>query len=290
MITIEDGNIVPNTVSDNITAAFNALKVQFSGISRTQFEGSKEYELAYMMAQLDASNALALQAALETNLNASKILAEQFNLSDCLQSRFQDVMEENGFIAAQKTPCDAGYMNVAISLTKVDGTDLDTTEGSEDFYNIVNLLGSKMLTNGILFANDAGVPDARESSYLSGNNSVPVKWTFGNLDADKEAIYFKVTIKALSTAPIGYGPAIRAIILENWNTYNRIGGEIVPQLYLPISSVEWAKSVDIQFSIQPQGTDITTITDWSGDVLSINYWDEYKLTASDSYMQVNLAS
>lgn len=290
MITITDGNIVPNTVDDNLTAAFNALKEQFDGISRSQFDGSKEYEIAYMMAQLDASNAAQIASALETNLNTVTQLTEKFNLSDCLQSRFQDVFEEAGYIAAQKTPPDAGYVKCAVSLTKVDGSTVDTEEGSDDFVAIAELLGSKVLTNGILMANDSGVPDARTSTYATGNNDVDVAWTFGNEDADKQAIYFNVTIKALTTAPVGYGPAIRAIILENWETYNRIGGEIVPQLYLPISSVDWAKAITIEFSIQDQGTDITTITDWSSDTLEIDYWTEYLFTASDSYIQVNLDS
>jgi hypothetical protein len=289
MIRIEDGNIVINTVEENITAAFNAFVAKYPSISRTQFDGSKEYEIAYMMAQLDVMNGALVQSALETNLNSAALISEKFNLPNVLQSRFYDVMLENGFVAAQKTPPDAGYMKAAVSLTKADGTALDATVGSSDFYALVDLLGGKLLPSGILSDVDVLAPDVATASYLAGETEIPITWAWGTAPADQLAVFFNVTISATGTPPIGYGDIVRGVINEKWNKLNKIGGEITPQLYFPISSIAWAKSVKVEFSIKAKDYDITTITDWSATPQAVDYWVEHYFLATSKYIQITVS-
>lgn len=288
MIAIEDGNIRILTVEENLDTAYAAFAEKYDNVSRSQFDGSKEYEVAYMLAQMDNTNAQAVAQALETTLNNAFLISEKFSLPDILQSRFKTVMREAGFIASQKNPADSGTMKVAISRTKVDGTTIDTDHGSQDYLDIVNLLGGVLLPSGIRSSMDALGPYPEWGIYTSGNTNIDLKWTWGATSDEQLAIYFRVTLRSKSTPPVGYESIIRGIMQENWQDLNEIGGEITPQLYLPISSVEWAKYVLIEHSLQAKDYDITTITDWSSSTRTINYYTDLFFSPTADYINIVL--
>ena len=253
MLLFVDGQIVILTVEQNIDLYFQAYLAEFGEISRTRWEGSKEYEIAYASAQRDTQNAVIFQQGLQLVFDSISEINESIKRPAVLHSRVAERFAEElnavtglGYIATIRV---ADVNNKGIVAICVDYTPA-TTENTQ----IANLIVNEMLPAGQFMEGDI-----TEAVVISNGQSVLAQWKA----PDTHDIDFKITLTVdkNSAFPIDTAEVIAENFLANFAAQNPLGMDITPATYYQISTdAPWASNIETTYEIDASGGDIWTIT------------------------------
>lgn len=203
MFLFIDGRTVILSVEQNIDLYYRTYTEEFGAISRTRWEGSKEYEIAYASAQRDTANAVIIDQGLTKALNGIADINEQIKRPAVLHSRVAERFAEEGYIATIRQADDTTKGIVAIcvdyerDVVHLDrvltvGTDavvsfgyVTTTYGSIDdlvfdgiTINTLSITSDYSLPSKLLFSSFAQAPNHPTTidSYYVGHGLVTYTW------------------------------------------------------------------------------------------------------------------
>ena len=263
MLLFIDGEIVILSVEQNIELYFQAYLAEFGEISRTRWNGSKEYEIAYANAQRDNQNGVIAQQGLQLVFDSISEINESISRPAVLHSRVAErFLEEINAVTGQ------GYIatiRVAELATKgIVAICVDYTPAAEQNTQIANLIVAEILPAGQFMEGDIS-----EAVVISNGQSVLAQWkapVTRNID-------FKITltIDRNSPYPIDTAEDIAAKFLANFNAQNPLGQDITPATYYTLADAPWAAEIATTYEIDATGGYIGTIT-------QSNYDDKYIAT------------
>ena len=236
MILFIDGQMLITTVEQNITGYFNAYTIEFGAISRAQWEGSKEYEIAYSTAQRDFSNDTVFQQTLQKVLDSIVELNQEISRPAVLHSRVSERFLESGYIATIRQATDlatAGIVAICV----------DTVASPEDDLAISELIAFEMLPAGqhMIGSQTANVT-------ISNGQDLAVKWELPT----QHALAFKIelTVNSNSQYPVDDVDTIVARFLENFAEQNALGNDITPETYYQIATdAPWSSKIVTSYSL-----------------------------------------
>ena len=264
MLLFIDGSIVILTVEQNIDLYYQAYLAEFGEISRTRWNLSQEYEIAYANAQRDNANAVIIQQGLQLVFDSISEINESIKRPAVLHSRVAERFLEEinavtgaGYIATIRVADISTKGNVAICV--------DYTPAAEQNTQIANLIVNEMLPAGQFLEGDIS-----EAVVISNGQSVLAQWKA----PVTHSIDFKITITIdkNSAYPVDTAEVVAERFLSNFAAQNPLGQDITPKTYYQIATdAPYASDIETVYDIDTSGTYIGTIT-------PSNYDDKYIAT------------
>ncbi len=257
MILFIDGVIVISTVEQNIELYYQAYIKEFGAISRTRWEGSKEYEIAYANAQRDFENALVFEQTLEKVFNSIDEINQQIKRPAVLHSRVAERFLEDGYIAQIRRADLATKGIVAICV--------DYTPDPEQ-----NLFIGELIVDEMLPAGQHMEGTIIQNVVLSNGQSVAATWK----DPVQNDVDWKIelTVDQNSQYPVDTVDIIVERFLANFAAQNGLGNNITPEAYYQIArDAPWASKIVSTYDLNTSGIYVP-------DVYTANYDDKFNAT------------
>lgn len=223
---------IPSTVTENINYYFETFKAEYGqpNLTADAFSGSKEYELFYTAAQVDAQNQSYFSETFEKLKDYIRLKNEKIVRPTPINDRIIDFFTEKyGFSTSVRQPTleTRGILAICIDYTP-DGSVLDAAIAAD--------LLKFCVVGGIW-------TDGAVSKITNSRNGQPwdMQWA---IPTEKTAT-FKYTIIRSRNSAISELPIIdiRKLFLENFKQRNALGLDIEPQKYLTKSDLPWASSI-----------------------------------------------
>ena len=253
MFLFIDGEVVILTVEQNIDLYYQAYLAEFGEISRTRWNLSKEYEIAYANAQRDNQNAVIMQQGLQLTLDSISEINESIKRPAVLHSRVAERFAEE-INAVTGEPYVATIRVADLATKGIVAICVDYTPAATENTQIANLIVNEMLPAGQFMEGTES-----ESVVISNGQSVLAQWKPPvNHDID-----FKITltVDANSSHPVDTAEVIAERFLENFNAQNPMGQDITPDTYYQIvRDAPWASEIVTTYDIDTSGTYVGTIT------------------------------
>ena len=259
MILFIDGRIIVTTVKQNIDLYYQTYLLEFDDISRTQWEGSQEYEIAYANAQRDHQNAVIFQQTLARFGDSIANINNEIKRPAVLHSRVSERFAEAGFIGTIRQADDItkGVVAIAVDYTSDSGGVLDT--------QIAELIAFEMLPAG-----QHMVGAISKSVALSNGQAITVQWA----EPVQHDVVFNITLTVDPTSqhPVDNVDTIVARFLENFNEQNRLGNNITPASYYQIAvDAPWSSEIVTTYELDASGMFVD-------DIYYANYDDKFNGT------------
>ena len=254
MILFEDGIITVKTVEQNLRDYFNDYVKEFGDISYTQWEGSQEYEVAYVDAQRDYQNAIIVANALNGVMNAIPELNKRIRRPAVLESRVPERFAEDGVKASIRQADETNEGIVAICVDYERSTELDQ--------QIAALIVAEMLPAGQHMEGDISLP-----VVISNGQVLDPRW---KLPKNNEVSWkLEITIDKSSPYPVDPVDVIQSKFLENVNSMSGLGRNLTPAAYFQISrDAPYAASIVVTYDMGATGT-------FTGDIFEAAYDDKF---------------
>ena len=251
-----DGEAVILSVEQNLDLYYVAYTLEFGEISRTQWEGSKEYEIAYVDAQRDHQNAVLMQQALQETFNAIAEINEEIKRPAVLHSRVAERFEEEGYIATIRVADDTTKGIVAICV------DYDPSDTSTDNATII----SELIVNEMLPAGQWMIGSQSQAVVISNGQSVLAQWEIPT----ENSVEFTITLTEDKNSPYPTDTVDDIVIkfLANFEELNTLGNDITPATYYQIErDAPWASQIVTEYSLN--GGSLTS------DIYYSDYTDKF---------------
>lgn len=223
---------IPSTVTDNIQTYYEKLTAEFSelNISYEAFTGSKEYELFYTAAQVDAQQQAYFSETFEKIKDYITLKNEKIQRPTPINDRIVDFfVNKYGFKTSVRPPTQEtrGILAICLDYTS-DGSTLDQAI-ADDILKFC-AIGS-IWTEG----------DISKISTISNGQPFTINWT----SAKPKTAEFRYTIVRSRNSQFSEMPIIdiRKLFLENFEERNALGLDIEPQAYLSLEDLPWASSI-----------------------------------------------
>ncbi len=243
MILFNDGRTSIKSVIALMQDYYLAFCEQYGEISYSKWQGSSEYELAYISAQRDHQNAIIFNESLSRALNSIQIINSEISRPSCLISRIVDTFKTELLLSASVRPMTletGGTLAICVDTKAIE----DENEGIlplETARAIGLLIKDRILTGGIWMDGDQSFDFA-----MSNGQSVKIKW----YSARDNVLPCKLAITRSrnSNAPILPVPEIIKIFQSNFSRRWRLGCDFTPGAYIELSDLPFAGSVNLSFS------------------------------------------
>jgi hypothetical protein len=264
MFLFIDGQIVILTVEQNIDLYYQTYVAEFGEISRTRWEGSKEYEIAYANAERDFQNAVIIEQGLQIVFDSISEINEEIKRPAVLYSRVPERFAEE-IDPVTDLPYIASIRIADISNKGIVAICVDYTPEPTQNTFIANLLVNECLPAGQCMEGDIS-----EAVVISNGQSVLAQWKAPVLQTND----FKITITLDKNSPFPVDTAddVAAKFLANFNAQNQLGNDITPATYYQIAlDAPYAADIATTYDIDTSGVYIGTVT-------ASNYDDKYTAT------------
>ena len=253
MLLFIDGEIVILSVEQNIDLYYQAYIAEFGAVSRTRFNLSYEYEIAYANAQRDYQNAIIIQQGLQIVFDSISEINEEIKRPAVLYSRVAERFADEtnpttgqGYIASIRIADISNKGIVAICVDYVPDAEQNTF--------IANLIVAEMLPAGQFMEGDIS-----EAVVISNGQSVLAQWKAPAV----HDIDFKIDLKINKNSqfPTDTPEEIAIKFLVNFNEQNKLGNDITPDTYYQIAlDAPYASQITTTYDIDAGGTYIGTVT------------------------------
>lgn len=257
MFLFIDGEVVILTVEQNIELYFQAYLKEFGEISRTRWNLSKEYEIAYSNAQRDNQNAMIIEQGLQLVFDSISEINESIKRPAVLHSRVAErfleeinTMTGEGYTATIRVADLANKGIVAICV--------DYDPAAEQNTQIAELIVDEMLPAGQFIEGDIS-----ESVALTNGQAVLAQWKV----PVEHTIDFKITLTVDRNSGFAIDTAedIAEKFLANFAAQNPLGQDVTPATYYTLVDAPWAAQIETTYDIDTSGTYIGTITESNFD-------------------------
>ncbi|MGL4830859.1 MAG: hypothetical protein ACRCXG_16365 [Vibrio sp.] len=229
-----------------------------SSLTEDRFRGSKEYELYYTAAQVDAQQQAFYAQTFERIKDYITLKNEKIQRPTPINDRIiQHFFDKYGFKCSVRatTMETRGILAICLDYTS-DGSVLDQSIAN-DIIKYCAVGG--VWTDGTI----------SKLAPLSNGQSFEIKWSIPT----EKTVEFKYTIIRSRNSNISELPAIdiRKLFLENFESRNDLGLDIEPQKYLTKSDLPWASSIVGERKIQGE-------PDFTSNVYKSEYTDKFTAT------------
>lgn len=222
----------PMDLAEMMTNYYNAHVAEWADPSLTQdrFKASKEYELYYTAAQVDAQQQAYYAETFEKLKDYIQLKNEKIERPTPINDRIIDHFRDKyGFKTSVRPPTleTRGILAICLDYTP-DGATLDQA--------IANDILKYCLVGGIW-------TDGTIDRIANSSNGQPwtMKWSKA---VDKKAFFKYTIIRSRNSADSELPPSeIRKLMLSNFTKRNDLGLDIEPQKYLDKADLPWASSV-----------------------------------------------
>lgn len=264
MILFIQGQIIPLTVEQVIDLYYQAYVNEFGEISRSRWEGSKEYEIAYANAQRDVANGVIVQQALQGVFDEITEINEEIKRPAVLHSRVAE-----RFLEVSETFAPEGYIATArvadINTKGIVAICVDYTPDETQNAFIAQLIVNEMLPAGQHMEGDISVP-----VVISNGQTVTATWKA----PVQNDVDFKIELTIDRNSPYPQDPVdvIVERFLANFASQNALGQDIVPDSYYQIErDAPWASKIVTTYDLNSSST-------YTGDIYQANYDDKFNAT------------
>lgn len=265
MFLFVDGEIIILSVEQVLELYYQEYVSEFGSISRSQFEGSQEYEISYANAQRDHKNAVIIYQGLQVTFNAITEQNQQIKRPAVLHSRVSERFLEAGYIASIRLADLATRGIVAICV--------DYTPDAEQNAIIADLIVNEMLPAGQHMEGDINYHVTISNGQpITASWKAPVRNDIDFkivLTVDRNSEYAKDTVDEIIER-----------FLSNFAAQNQLGNDITPEAYYQISrDAPWASNIETTYELNGAGGFIDTIT-------ASNYDDKYIATLTAANVDI----
>ncbi|MDG3034164.1 hypothetical protein P7245_22315 [Vibrio parahaemolyticus] len=240
-----DGGWTVNDVQTQLTAYYEGFKLNgYPDLSYSDFEDSREYEVAYMSAQIDASIDTVFAEIFSRLSNFIRDTNDKIlNPTTTPNSIQNGIYETFGYRCSVKPmiEADAGKIHIAI-----DHGDISANP------DLKFQIGSYLEKNSVVGSSYC-VGDIEQLIPLSSGGSETYRWT-ANVDTP---ITWKITItrSRISVAVVDSPEAVQEKFLANWDEFYWIGQDVEPERYLEIvRDCPYASNVLSEYSLDDGST------------------------------------
>lgn len=245
----------PDTVESNISGYYSAFKSNgYPNLSYSQFAETREFENAYMCAQVDSSISAAFGEIMERVSVFIRDTNEKIsNPTTTPNSIIKGIYDEFGYRSSIKemTEAEAGKVHLAIDYTST---------AAEDF-----LIG-RFLEKTAIVASAYMIGDIEQIIVLSEGGIETYRWT-ENKDIDI-TWRITITISRNSTAAIDPPEAVKTKFLKNFSGFYWLGMDIEPERYFEINrDAPYASNIRTEWSLDGQT--------WSDSIIVSEYNSKY---------------
>lgn len=227
-------------------------------LTQDRFRGSKEYELYYTAAQVDAHQQSYFAETFEKLKDYIKLKNEKIQRPTPINDRIVSFFfEKYGFKASVRQPTLATRGILAICLDY-------TSDGSVLDQSIANDIIKFCAIGGIWTKGDI-----TKIATISNGQPFDISWSAPT----KKTADFKYTIIRSRNSDISELPIldIRKLFLKNFEERNGLGLDIEPQKYLTKADLPWASSITGERKIDDD-------TDYTPNVYKSVYTDKFTST------------